>query len=181
MRLAAQAPVLVQLPERQFGASAVLQSHLIPSHAGKASYTRFLITEQGSVPCRTRSNLPLHLPAIISAGCRVDISNEAHVRAGSPERLSVLRHAFAAHDAATDRLADTVTSMGDGHVAVSHRASDAVTRLIVDEYQKGSDGHYQLRVVGTDLCRCATTCGRGYICMYMLKAISTMTLPRLLC
>jgi len=66
-------------------------------------------------------------------------------------------------------------------VAVSHRASDAVTRLIVDEYQRGSDGHYQLRVVGTDLCRCATTCGQGYTCMYMLKAISTMTLRRLLC
>ena len=66
-------------------------------------------------------------------------------------------------------------------MAVSHRASDAVTRLIVDEYQRGSDGHYQLRVVGTDLCRCATICGQGYTCMYMLEAISTMTLRRLLC
>lgn len=35
MRLASQAPVLVQLPDRQFGASAVLQSHLIPGHAGR--------------------------------------------------------------------------------------------------------------------------------------------------
>lgn len=79
-----------------------------------------------------------------------------NVRAGSPERLSVLRHAFAAHDAAIDRLADIVTAVGDGHVAVSHRASDPTTRIIVDEYQRGSDGHYQLQVVGTELCRCAS-------------------------
>ena len=64
-----------------------------------------------------------------------------------------MRHAFAAHDAATDRLADIVTAVGDGHVAVSHRASQPTTRLIVDEYQRGVDGHYQLTTVGTDLCR----------------------------
>ena len=64
-----------------------------------------------------------------------------------------MRHAFSAHDAATDRLADIVTAVGDGHVAVSHRASHPTTRLIVDEYQRGADGHYQLRTVGTDLCR----------------------------
>lgn len=64
-----------------------------------------------------------------------------------------MRHAFAAHDAATDRLTDIVTAVGDGHVAVSHRASQPTTRLIVDEYQRGSDGHYQLKAVGTDLCR----------------------------
>jgi len=73
VRLAAQAPVLVQLPDRQFGASAVLQSHLIPSHAGTASYTHIFITERGSVRCRIRSNLPLHLPVIISPGCRADV------------------------------------------------------------------------------------------------------------
>ena len=75
------------------------------------------------------------------------------MHAGSPERLSVVRHAFAAHDAAIDRLADVVTAVGDGHVAVSHRASDPPTRIIVDEYRRGADGHYQLQAVGTDLLR----------------------------
>ena len=75
------------------------------------------------------------------------------MHAGSPERLSVLRHAFAAHDAATDRLADVVTVVGDGHVAVSHRASDPSTRIIVDEYRRGADGHYQLQTVSTDFLR----------------------------
>ena len=67
----------------------------------------------------------------------------------------MVRHAFAAHDAATDRLADIVTAVEDGHVAVSHRASDPPTRIIVDEYRRGADGHYQLQAVGTDLLRCA--------------------------
>ena len=35
LRLASQAPLLVQLPDRQFGASAVLQSQQIPGHAGR--------------------------------------------------------------------------------------------------------------------------------------------------
>ena len=84
--------------------------------------------------------------------CSSDLS-WLSVPAGSPERLSLVRHAFAAHDAATDRLADVVTAVGDGHVAVSHRASDPPTRIIVDEYRKGADGHYQLQAVGTDLLR----------------------------
>lgn len=67
--------------------------------------------------------------------------------------MSVVRHAFAAHDAAHEPLADLVAPLGDGRVAVAHDASQAHRRLIVDEYSLGPSGRYLLQRTGTDLLR----------------------------
>ncbi|CAL8463431.1 g2965 [Coccomyxa elongata] len=72
---------------------------------------------------------------------------------GAAERVSVVRHAFAAHDAAHEPLADLVAPLGDGRVAVAHDASQAHRRLIVDEYSLGPSGQYLLQRTGTDLLR----------------------------
>ena len=73
--------------------------------------------------------------------------------AGNAQRISVVRHAFASHDAEQESLAGLVTALGEGRVAVSHEASQPERRLIVDEYARGADGHFQLQATGADLVR----------------------------
>lgn len=105
VRLANSAPVLVKLPDRAWGASAILPQHVLPAEAGNA------------------------------------------------ERVSVVRHAFASHDAAHEPLADQVAALGEGRVAVAHAATQPHRRLIVDEYFRGPSGEFLLRKTGTDLLR----------------------------
>jgi hypothetical protein len=83
--------------------------------------------------------------------------------AGSAERVSVVRHAFAAHNADHEPLSNLVAALGEGRVAVAHEASQPHRRLIVDEYVAGPDGHYQLQKTGTDLFRSAL-CHECFTC-----------------
>jgi hypothetical protein len=70
-----------------------------------------------------------------------------------PQRIAVVRDAFAAHDAAPRALADTLHVLGARSVAVAAAVSHPHARLVVDEYEAAPGGTYVLRSVGGDLHR----------------------------
>ena len=75
-----------------------------------------------------------------------------------PERVGVIRDAFASSSSPGQSLADLVASTADGAVAVASTLSQYHRRLVVDEYEQTHDGKYVLRSVATDFLRRANTC-----------------------
>lgn len=71
---------------------------------------------------------------------------------GSPDRVVVVRQAFAPHDQAPAALADLVKRLGVGQLAVNAAVADPHHRMVVDEYV-AQGGGYTVTRVGTDLLR----------------------------
>lgn len=72
-----------------------------------------------------------------------------------PHRVGVVRDAFAPHDAAPRALSSAVAPLGNGRAAVASAITEPHARLLVDEYERGSDGLYRLTQGSSDLLRCA--------------------------
>ncbi|KAK9815839.1 hypothetical protein WJX72_010576 [[Myrmecia] bisecta] len=83
----------------------------------------------------------------------VPASAISSVAGTSPARVGIVRDTFAPYDQEPRQLSSAVASLGDAGVAVASALSEPHNRLIVDEYELGGDGQYELKDVGTDLFR----------------------------
>lgn len=142
MQLAKSAPVLVQLPQRQWGASATLPLDIVPG-----------------VYCSAL------LGCFVSIGIAILVIprrlGDLHAEASSSERVGVLRDAFTPFHVRECPLHTTIQPLAEGQAAVNSSAAFAPQGIVVDEYIKDSaNGVYRLTNVATDLLRYVLTIAR---------------------
>lgn len=130
IHLAKSAPVLVQLSERQWGASATLPLDTVPGE------------------CFTLQWQSVEVPEAAEQEAQL------FAEAGSSGRIGVVRDAFTPFNAKEYPLHTTIASLAEGQVAVHSAAAFEPQGIVVDEYVKDSaHGVYRLTNIATDLLR----------------------------
>ena len=137
VQLAKSAPVLVQLPERQWGASATLPldiasgKHITASLGVCSGFEAYSKNARSSL-CDTAEG-------------------------SSSGRIGVIRSAFTPFNVREFFLHTTIASLAEGQAAVNSAAAFEPQGIVVDEYVKDAEsGVYRLTNVATDLLRCVT-------------------------
>lgn len=129
VQLAQSAPILVQLAERQWGASATLPLSILP----------------GALACSTSTH------GIADSHC---LSGCSYAGSCSSGRIGVIRDAFTPFNAREYPLHTTIASLGENKAAVHSAAAFNPQGIVVDEYKKDSaNGVFRLTNVATDLLR----------------------------